>query len=72
MIPESYPTCIIDRVSGEKYISLSIIEDIKAEIQSCRRKFYRNDDNTYSPYMEGTLNEVIKIIDKHISRKEEG
>ena len=45
----------------------SIIGNIKEDIESCRGKFYRNEDNTCSPYMEGTLNEVIKIIDKHIS-----
>ena len=56
--------CEMEQSGG--FINKSVIDDIKAEIESCKGKFYQNEDNTCSPYMEGTLNEVIKIIDKHI------
>ena len=52
----------------EKMVSLSVIEDIKQEIESCRGKFYKNDDNTLSTYMNGTLDRVLEIIDRHTRR----
>ena len=48
-------------------VPLSVIEDIKAEIEMCRGKWFRNDDGTASPYMNGTMDAVLSIIDKHIS-----
>ena len=46
------------------------LKKIKTEIESCKGLFYMNDDNTCSPYMNGTLNAVLKIIDKHIKENE--
>ena len=47
-----------------------VFDDIKAEIESCKGKFFRNEDGTYSPYMSGTLDRVLEIIDSHIGGKE--
>lgn len=48
-----------------------VFKDIKAEIESCKGTFFLNEDGSYSPYMSGTLDAVLEIIDKHISRKEQ-
>lgn len=46
------------------------IEDIKSEIKNCKNKFFKNEDGTLSPYMNGTIDRVLEIIDKRISDKE--
>ena len=57
-------------VEDNLFIPIRVIEDIKTEIESCRGKFFQNEDDTVSPFMDGTLNHVLTIIDKHITKKE--
>lgn len=47
-----------------------VLGEIKWDIESCREKFFWNEDGTYSPYMSGTLDRVLEIIDEHIGGKE--
>ena len=42
------------------------LDKIKSEIASCRGKYFKNDDGTISPYMNGTMNSVLQIINKYI------
>ena len=67
---ERYNQGFVDGYKNSYDRGHAVIEDIKAEIASCRGKFYRNEDNTYSPYMDGTLDRVLEIIDRHIIGKE--
>ena len=52
-------------MQDEYYISKSVIEDIKSEIRSIQPKWHENAGK------HNCIDEVIKIIDKHISGKEE-
>ena len=49
---------------ADEFIPKSVIEDIKAEIWSIQPKWHENAGK------HNCIDEVIKIIEKHISRKE--
>ena len=63
---QGFQDCYSEIVKSGDYIPKSVIEDIKAEIEFCHGKCYKNEDNTYSFYMNGTLDRVLEIIDRHI------
>lgn len=75
-IPEQmYLNAKADTLCGARILVSAIkngipLEDIKAEIKNCKNKFFKNEDSTLSPYMNGTIDRMLEIIDKHISGKE--
>ena len=58
---------IVDKVLEivkDEFIPKSVIEDIKSEIRSIQPKWHENAGK------HNCIDEVIKIIDKHVSGKE--
>lgn len=54
-----------------KYLKLkTAIGKIKAEIESCRNMYFKNHDGTISPYMNGTIDSILQIINKRIAESE--
>ena len=63
MMMESYPTCIIDRFSGERYIPLSKINEMKEEL---------DDLDVFGLDKMGTITAIFKVINKYIGGNGEG
>lgn len=55
----------LEKEDADEFIPKSVIEDIKAEIRSIQPKWYENAGK------HNCIDEVIKIIDKHISGKDQ-
>ena len=54
----------LEKEDADEFIPKSVIEDIKAEIRSIQPKWHENAGK------HNCIDEVIKIIDRNISRKE--
>ena len=60
--------CIKEYAKSLNMIPMSVIEDIKAEIEDFEEEVFHRPNTDYEAY--ASVRHCLEIIDKHISRKE--